>query len=229
MIGSGRYMGLVLATVHAPDQNMIDGPFCGPAWEGRQANLRGRKTGELKQPAHFRRQQIAVEIAHQHQSLPIGQQFGEIGNLHAARTGTERQMSNREMPGQAFIGKFCEQHTTPGNSARQYEMLDLGRLQAREQGVARAGEAADAACSLVRAEGESGFFRQIIRLVGESGAQTARVALLKTDHIEGRISLGQGIEVAAFAVRKHMRPRTRHILAICAGGRSGLDIAAKEF
>ena len=140
MIGPRRDVRLVLAAGHAADQNMIDGAFRGPAREGRKTDLRGSKTGELEQPAHFRGQQVAVEIPHQHQAGPVGQQLGKIRDLHAPRTGTQRQVGNGDIPGQSLIGEFREQHPPAGYPTGQDEMLDLERFQARQQGVAGAGE-----------------------------------------------------------------------------------------
>ncbi len=56
--------------------------------------------GVLEQAAHFRSQQVAVEIAHQNQAFFVGQQFGKIGDLDAARFRAQGQMGDRDMPGE---------------------------------------------------------------------------------------------------------------------------------
>src|SRR3546814_20013970 len=105
----------------------------------------------------------------------------------------------------------------------------LFRSELAQQAVGAGGETADAAVGLVAPVIEAATLGQVMGLVGEPGAQTARLAFLQADDVVFAGQARNRVERAALvAGRQHVRPAARDLLAVAARAGAGLAVGASQ-
>ena len=207
---------------------MVQAALRGPAGEGAHPFRRRLERGFAVQRAHFRRVEIAVEVAHQHQPRFLRQQVGQETQLQLPRLHAQRQVGDGQRPGLLALAVFRHQHAAAGDAAGQGVIEHFGRFHPAQQRVAAARDARDAPVRLVAPERELRLFGQVIGLVGETRTQAARVRFLQPHHVVIAGHLRQRVEVDALAVGQHVRPAAGDVVAVGARARTGLDIGAEQ-
>ena len=208
---------------------MVDRALRPPRGEGGDAIRRWLQASAAIQPLHFRLIRVAVEVAHQHRVGVVSQQFGDEVDLRLARPAAQRQMRHRHGQRVIAIAESADQHATALDPAGQRMLFDPFGFQLAQQAVGAGGDAAHPAVGLVAPVGEATALRQIVGLVGEAGAQAARIRLLQADDVVAAREFGDQIQRAALvAGRQYVRPAAGHVVLVAAGARTRLDIGAQQ-
>ena len=208
---------------------MVDRPQGPPRREGGHARGRWLQLGARVEGVHFGLVGIAVEVAHQHGVGMVAEQVGNEVDLGPPRLRAQRQVRHCHRQRVVAAAKGCQQYPAPLDPAGQCMVFHQARFQLAEQAVGAGRHATHAAVGLVAPVGEAGAFGQVMGLVGETGAQTARIGFLQADDVVPPGQDRDGVQGAAFvAGGQHVRPAAGHVVVVTAGAGSRLDIGAEQ-
>ena len=209
-------------------EDVVDRALGPPARERRRRLLGRREARARVEHLELGAVRGRVEIAHQH-CVPLrAEQFGEEGDLARARLRAEREVRDDDDERVIAVAEAHPQRAAPGNASGQRIVEHFARLVAREQAVARGRELGHAPVRLVSPIRELRSLREVLRLVEEARAQAAGVGFLQCDEVEVAEQARELIEILALAVRQHVLPAVRDVVAIALDAAAGEDVAAEQ-